>query len=73
MICENPAGEFVQFSRGVADDVVTLDLPTESLNPKQIVAAQRVLEWKYSARRVELTDDGDFAYQLDLAPDPFRD
>ena len=53
MICENPAGEIVQFSRGVADDLVTLDLPTQSLNPKQIVAAQRMLEWEHGARRVD--------------------
>ncbi|HEY5875931.1 MAG TPA: toll/interleukin-1 receptor domain-containing protein [Ilumatobacteraceae bacterium] len=70
MICENPAGEIVQFSRQVHDDFVTLDLPTQSLNPKQIVAAQRMLEWEHSARRADRTDDGDFAYQLDLAPDP---
>ncbi len=72
MICENPAGEIVQFSRGVADDLVTVDLPTENLNPKQIVAAQRMLEWEHGARRVDRTDDGDFSYQLDLAPDPSR-
>ena len=72
MICENPAGEIVQFSRVVADDLVTFDLPTQNLNPKQIVAAQRMLEGKHSARRADRTDDGDFSYQLDLAPDPSR-
>jgi hypothetical protein len=72
MICENSAGEIVQFTRAVADDLVTLDLPTQTLKPKQIVAAQRMLEWKHSARRVDRTDDGDFSYQLDLAPDPSR-
>ena len=72
MICENSAREIVQFTREVADDLVTLDLPTQTLNPKQIVAAQRMLEWKHGARRVDRTDDGDFSYQLDLAPDPSR-
>ncbi len=72
MICENPAGEIVQFSREVASDLVTLDLPTHNLNPKQIVAAQRMLEWEHRARRADRTDDGDFSYQLDLAPDPSR-
>ena len=72
MICENPAGEIVQFSREAANDLVTLDLPTHTLNPKQIVAAQSMLEGKYSARRVDRTDEGDFSYQLDLAPDPSR-
>jgi TIR domain len=70
MICENQIREIVQFSRQVADDFITLDLPTEGLNPKQIVAAQRMLEWEHSARRVDYSDDGDFAYQLDVAPDP---
>jgi hypothetical protein len=72
MICEDPAGEIVQFSRDVANDFVTLDVPTHTLNPKQIVAAQRMLEWEHSARRADRTDDGDFSYQLDLAPDPSR-
>jgi hypothetical protein len=72
MICENPARVIVTFTRDVADDFVTLDLPTQPLNPKQIVAAQRMLEWEHSARRVDRTDDGDFSYQLDLPPDPSR-
>jgi hypothetical protein len=72
MICENSTREIVQFTRDVADDLVTLDLPTQTLNPKQIVAAQRMLKWKHGARRVDRTEDGDFSYQLDVAPDPSR-
>ena len=72
MIFESPKGEVVQFARDVTDDFVTLDVPTQTLNPMQIVAAQRVLEDEYGASRVEhdQSDEGDFSYQLDLPPDP---
>lgn len=70
MICESSNGEFVQFARDVTDDFVTLDVPTQTLKPMQIVAAQHLLEDEHGARRGEQTDEGDFSYQLDLPPDP---
>jgi hypothetical protein len=69
MICEMPGGEFVQFARDITGESVTVDLPTEPLNPQQLVAAQQWLEFRSDARR-NPTGDGYFSYQLDVPPDP---
>ena len=64
MICEAGSGPFVQFMRE-ADDVVTLDLPVEQLDPTQLVAAQRLLSEDHAVEQVE-----DIALQLVLPMQP---
>jgi hypothetical protein len=67
IICENDAEQFVQFRKS-PPDAVDLDLPSQTLNPKQLVAAGRLLTENYLGKTVEL-DDGNITYNATLPLD----
>ena len=68
MICENDQGQFIQYAR-TGPEAVELDLPTNPLNPQQVVAAQRLLRESYDATQ-NVIGGGDFTFNLNLPMDP---
>lgn len=68
MICENDQGQFIQYAR-TGPESVELDLPTNPLNPQQVVAAQRLLHESYDATQNDI-GGGDFTFNLSLPMDP---
>jgi TIR domain len=68
MICENGAKQFVQFRKSPPDAVV-IDLPSQTLSPKQLVAAGRLSTENYQAEAVD-AGDGNITYNATLPLDP---
>lgn len=67
MICENPAGEFVQFAKQ-DKGMILLDLPAHNLNAAQRLAAASILSEKHE---VDINALGDsFAYNVSLPLEP---
>ncbi len=64
MIVSNPDEQFVQFI-GMVDGEVLLDLPSQNLSPRQLVAAQRFLQESYAIGTQDL-GDGALALQTIL-------
>lgn len=64
MIASNPKEQFVQFI-GMVDGEVLLDLPSQNLSPRQLVAAQQFLQESFAIDTQDL-GDGALAFQTVL-------